>query len=81
MFIRTILTIYCHCIITTIKWIMWKMRKILDKSEMHLFNYSMNENEFLQCECLDIDMTLGINEPMKVTSYLPRLQGHQPLSP
>ena len=48
---------------------------------MHLFNYSMNENEFLQCECLDIDMTLGINEPMKVTSYLPRLQGHQPLSP
>ena len=30
-------------------------------------------------DCLDIDMTLEINEPMKVTSYLPRLQGHQPL--
>lgn len=30
-------------------------------------------------DCLVIDMTLEINEPMKVTSYLPRLQGHQPL--
>ena len=44
---KTIFKIYCHCIAAKIKWIMMKMSKILDKSEMHLFNYSMNENEFL----------------------------------
>ena len=38
---KTIFKIYCHCIAAKIKWIMMKMSKILDKSEMHLFNYSM----------------------------------------